>query len=148
VDGDPDSSVWRKSPHVVNLKPMTRGDDARDNVKLYEKWVYSFLLVVHDGGIHPSLRIRIPELPSYVEDLCDTCLCGGLRCKKRAMPYCSSRSRFQNKSAAFTIVVSYKRCVQQIYQQVESGTVNLSLKSLNKLAKAFRVSFLELMQVE
>ena len=45
MDGDPDSSVWRKSPHVVNLKPMTRGDDARDNVKLYEKWVYLFLLV-------------------------------------------------------------------------------------------------------
>ena len=33
-------------------------------------------------------------------------------------------------------------------QRIEAGTVNLSLKSLNKLAKAFRVSVSELMRVE
>ena len=37
---------------------------------------------------------------------------------------------------------------RRYYQRIESGTVNLSLKSLNKLAKAFRISFSELMQVE
>jgi len=37
---------------------------------------------------------------------------------------------------------------RRYYQRIESGTVNLSLKSLNKLAKAFRVSFSELMQVD
>jgi len=37
---------------------------------------------------------------------------------------------------------------RRYYQRIESGTVNLSLKSLNKLAKAFRVSFSELMQID
>jgi transcriptional regulator with XRE-family HTH domain len=37
---------------------------------------------------------------------------------------------------------------RRYYQRIESGTVNLSLKSLNKLAKAFRVSFSELMHVD
>ena len=37
---------------------------------------------------------------------------------------------------------------RRYFQRIESGTVNLSLKSLNKLAKAFRVSISELMQVE
>ena len=37
---------------------------------------------------------------------------------------------------------------KRYYQRIESGTVNLSLKSLNKLAKAFRVSFSELMQLD
>jgi transcriptional regulator with XRE-family HTH domain len=37
---------------------------------------------------------------------------------------------------------------RRYYQRIESGTVNLSLKSLNKLAKAFRVSFSELMQLD
>jgi transcriptional regulator with XRE-family HTH domain len=37
---------------------------------------------------------------------------------------------------------------RRYYQRIESGTVNLSLKSLNKLAKAFRVSIPELMQLD
>jgi transcriptional regulator with XRE-family HTH domain len=37
---------------------------------------------------------------------------------------------------------------RRYYQRIESGAVNLSLKSLNKLAKAFRVSITELMKVE
>jgi len=37
---------------------------------------------------------------------------------------------------------------RRYYQRIESGTVNLSLKSLNKLAKAFGISFSELMQVD
>ena len=37
---------------------------------------------------------------------------------------------------------------RRYYQRIESGTVNLSLKSLNKLAKAFRLSLAELMKIE
>jgi len=37
---------------------------------------------------------------------------------------------------------------RRYYQRIESGTVNLSLKSLNKLAKAFRLSLVELMKIE
>jgi transcriptional regulator with XRE-family HTH domain len=37
---------------------------------------------------------------------------------------------------------------RRYYQRIESGTVNLSLKSLNKLAKAFRVTVTELMHIE
>ena len=37
---------------------------------------------------------------------------------------------------------------RRYYQRIESGTVNLSLKSLNKIAKAFRVGISDLMNVE
>ncbi len=37
---------------------------------------------------------------------------------------------------------------RRYYQRIEAGEVNLSLKSLNKLAKAFRVTLTELMHVE
>ena len=37
---------------------------------------------------------------------------------------------------------------RRYYQRIESGTVNLSLQSLNKLAKAFRLSLAELMKIE
>jgi len=37
---------------------------------------------------------------------------------------------------------------RRYYQRIESGTVNLSLKSLNKLAKVFRLSVAELMKIE
>jgi transcriptional regulator with XRE-family HTH domain len=37
---------------------------------------------------------------------------------------------------------------RRYYQRIEAGTVNLSVKSLNKLAKAFGVSLAELMQLD
>jgi transcriptional regulator with XRE-family HTH domain len=37
---------------------------------------------------------------------------------------------------------------RRYYQRIESGTVNLSLKSLNKLAKVFRLSVSELMKID
>lgn len=37
---------------------------------------------------------------------------------------------------------------RRYYQRIESGTVNLSLKSLNKLAKVFGLSVAELMKFE
>lgn len=37
---------------------------------------------------------------------------------------------------------------RRYYQRIEAGEVNLSLKSLNKLAKAFRVTITELMHVD
>jgi transcriptional regulator with XRE-family HTH domain len=37
---------------------------------------------------------------------------------------------------------------RRYYQRIEAGTVNLSIKSLNKLAKAFGVTVSELMQFD
>jgi transcriptional regulator with XRE-family HTH domain len=37
---------------------------------------------------------------------------------------------------------------RRYYQRIEAGTVNLSLTSLNKLARAFRVSISELMRLD
>lgn len=37
---------------------------------------------------------------------------------------------------------------RRYFQRIEAGEVNLSLKSLNKLAKAFRVTITELMQID
>jgi transcriptional regulator with XRE-family HTH domain len=37
---------------------------------------------------------------------------------------------------------------RRYYQRIEAGEVNLCLKSLNKLAKAFRVTITELMQID
>jgi transcriptional regulator with XRE-family HTH domain len=37
---------------------------------------------------------------------------------------------------------------RRYYQRIESGTVNLSLKSLNKLAKVFGLSVSELMKID
>jgi len=38
--------------------------------------------------------------------------------------------------------------MSRYYQRIEAGQVNLSLKSLNKLAKAFGVAVWELIRVE
>lgn len=37
---------------------------------------------------------------------------------------------------------------RRYFQRIEAGEVNLPLKSLNKLAKAFKVTITELMQLE